>query len=236
MAITVTASAQALSPSYWSLGVGVASFDRPYRGDSREHKVLPFLVYESERISVRMNQADLKVASMGSLTLKLRGRYAFGEGYKPADSDYLTGMAKRKGSAWFGAAADWQTPLVNLHAELLATPMHSKGRRVTVGLDRRFSLGHFGLTPRLNATWLDRDYVDYYYGVRSSEATLARPAYSGSSTRNVELGLQASYEVTPRQSVILDVSTTRFGGGITASPLVDRSRQDSASIRYLVRF
>lgn len=198
--------------------------------------VLPYLVYESERLSVRMNQADFKVASLGTLTLKARARYAFGEGYKSSDSDYLTGMGKRKGSAWFGAAADWQTPLVDVHLELLATPTHSKGQRMAVGLDRRFSLGHFGLTPRINATWFDRDYVDYYYGVRRSEATFSRPAYSGSSTRNIELGLQASYELTPSQTLLLDVSTTRFGGGITASPLVDRSRQDSASIGYLVRF
>ena len=72
--------------------------------------------------------------------------------------------------------------------------------------------------------------------MESTEARSDRPAYEGTSTVNLELGLRTGYLLTPNQSVFLDVSTTRLGSGIKNSPLVEKSTQSGFRIGYIYRF
>jgi outer membrane protein len=78
--------------------------------------------------------------------------------------------------------------------------------------------------------------VDYYYGVRASEATAARPAYQGDSLTAVDVGLRLEYSPATRHSLFLDVSAKRFGGSIKDSPLVERVTQSFVGFGYLYRF
>jgi len=67
------------------------------------------------------------------------------------------------------------------------------------------------LTPRLGATWLDKKYVDYYYGVETDEIMFNRPAYQGKSGVNLELGVRGNYIFDARHSVFLDIGVTSAG-------------------------
>jgi outer membrane scaffolding protein for murein synthesis (MipA/OmpV family) len=168
--------------------------------------------------------------------LRLRARLA-GDGYEADDSPFLNGMDKRKSGLWLGGAAIWRNDIANLSAELLADGSgNSKGSRFKVQVDRRFAAGAFGFTPRLAAHWVDSKYVDYYYGVKDSEAQSGRPAYVGKSSANMEVGLRVDYAVAPKQTVFLDVSATSFGSGIKNSPLVSRSSQSGVRLGYVYRF
>jgi len=113
---------------------------------------------------------------------------------------------------------------------------HSKGLQARVGLDKAFQFGRVSLTPSLSATWYDSKYVDYYYGVSSAEALTTRARYSGRSTVNLELSLRSRYMLSPVSALTFDLGATRLGGGITDSPLVDRSTTAKASVGYLYRF
>ena len=78
--------------------------------------------------------------------------------------------------------------------------------------------------------------MDYYYGVRASEALPGRPAYSAGSATHVELGLRSTYTWAPQHNVYLDLSATRLGSGARHSPLVDSSTESALRLGYLYRF
>lgn len=220
----------------WGLGVGLDYQRRPYRDFDDRLRVLPLLMFENRYLSVLGTRADLKLPSQGPFSFSLRARYAL-DGYEADDSPFLAGMAERKDSLWLGGAATWRAGFGNLSAEVLGDASgHSQGAQFRLQLDRRVRAGAFGFTPRIAAHWMDRKYVDYYYGVQAAEARTGRAFHRGEDAVNLELGVRVDYALTPRQSMFLDLSATRLGNAIQDSPLVDRSGLAGVRVGYLYRF
>lgn len=223
--------------SQWSLGLGAVSIQKAYRGIDRYNMAMPLLNYESQWVSFSVPKLDIKLYSGQSLSFRLRARYAGSEGYESSDSPYLAGMDERKGSVWAGGAAIWKNDIVNVSAELLGDASgNSKGSRFKLQVDRRFAVGSFGFTPRLGVESYDRKFVDYYYGVKASEARVGRSAYQGESSNGVEAGLRVDYSPARQHTLFLDFGVTQFGDAIKDSPLVEKSSQSTVSLGYLYRF
>jgi MipA family protein len=219
--------------SQWGLGLGLGTERSPYRDFNDKVQGLPLIYFENQWVSLLGPTLDIKLPSAGPVTFALRMRY-LGEGYKAGDSSYLAGMDKRKASLWAGIAATWQNDLGNLSGEWLEDASgNSKGRKIKLQMDRRFQHGAFDFTPRLAAHWVDSKYVNYYYGVKTSEALPLRRAYQGDTSTNMELGITVGYALAPRQSLVLDVGTTHYGKGIKNSPLVDHSNGVRLGYLYL---
>jgi outer membrane protein len=71
-------------------------------------------------------------------------------------------MDERKGGFWAGGALDWKNDIANVSAELLGDAAgNSKGSQLKLELNRRFSVGSLGFTPRVGVEWNDRKFVDY---------------------------------------------------------------------------
>lgn len=224
------------SQSEWSLGGGVITKQKVYRGIDRDNFVLPLATYENKWVSLGVPRADLKFYSTENMSFRLRARFD-GDGYDPEDSSFLAGMEKRKSSIWVGGAFLWKNDIANLTAEVLTDSMgNSKGTRASVQVDRRFGFGSFGLTPRLGVEWYDKKFVNYYYGVRASEATASRGAYQGDSTTAMDVGLRLDYSPAARHTLFLDVSGRRFGSSIKDSPIVEKATQTTVGLGYLYRF
>ena len=113
---------------------------------------------------------------------------------------------------------------------------NSKGQKLQLQADRRFAWNGFSLTPRVQAQWLGKKYVDYYFGVRAAEATPSRAAYAGQAAMAIEAGLRMDYAVNSNHSVFLDLSATRLPGEIKLSPIVDRSSSSRVAVGYMYRF
>lgn len=146
-------------------------------------------------------------------------------------------MDDRKGSFWAGGAAIWKNNIANVSAELLGDASgNSKGSRFKLQVDRRFEMGSFGLTPRLGVEWYDSKFVDYYYGVKASEAVVGRSAYQGKSSNGVEAGLRIDYSPARQHNLYLDFGITQFGSAIKDSPLVEKANQSTVSLGYLYKF
>jgi outer membrane protein len=229
----VTAAAPVSS---WGLGLAFGTERETYKGAGNKNNAIPLLMYDSEYVRVFGNMVDLKLPSAGGVRFALRAKYAVGAGYKASDSDYLAGMAERKGSLWLGGAATWKSPLVWLSAEWLKAGGQSKGQQLSLTAEHRIGFGKLQLTPHLSAQWKDDKNVDYYYGVSASEATAARPAYSGKAGTDINAGVRLDYAMRPNQLILLDISSTHRGAGISDSPLVSKDNVPSLRLGYLYRF
>lgn len=229
------------SPS-WGLGAAVISKQQPYAGMDRETRVLPTLSYENSWFKLSGLGAEVKLPRLGinerqSIDFRLVGRYDM-SGYQADDAPLLNGMDERKSGFWAGAKATWHNDIAQLSADWSADASgHSKGQRFGLSLEKNFRLGpQMMLTPRLGAVWLDRKYVDYYFGVRNHEARPGRAAFTGKAGINTELGLRGAYMFDRHHSLFVDVGVTSLANEIKNSPLVDRSTENRVLMGYLYRF
>ncbi len=235
------AATPSASSSQWGLGLGVGMSQLPYAGADNKNRALPLLYYENSWVRVLGGTADFKVGNWplgaaSSVALDARLKYD-DAGYKPDDSPALTGMDERKGGLWGGGALTWNNPWVRASAAWTADLSgNSKGQKLDLQLDRRFGFGNFALTPRVQAQWADKKYVDYYYGVQAHEALPQRAQYTGKAATTLEVGVRLDYRIQPRQTVFLDMSATSLPDEIKRSPIVGRSSTSRVAVGYLYRF
>ncbi|WP_377154663.1 MipA/OmpV family protein [Roseateles sp. UC29_93] len=228
--------------SSWGLGVGAVISQKAYTGYDRKTRALPMISYENRWVKVAGPGLTVKLPSW---TINPSQRVDFGlvakldlSGYEQDDAPILNGMAERKGGLWAGAKAEWKTDLFELGGEWTADASgHSKGQKFALTLEKSWRVGQqVMLTPRLGANWVDKKYVDYYYGVRAAEVRAGRAFYQGKSTTNAEVGLRTMYLFNPHHAMFLDLSVTALGSGIKDSPLVDRSTENRLFVGYQYRF
>ncbi|MBZ8138946.1 structural protein MipA [Rubrivivax gelatinosus] len=226
----------------WGLGIGVLTKQDAYSGIERDTQAVPLLRFENEYVEFFGLGLELKLPSLrlgegSEIKFGIVGEFDMG-GYEAKDAPILAGMAERKDGLWAGAKAEWETEFVSISAQWTADASgHSKGRRFGLGLEKEWHLGeHTMLVPYVTAQWLDKKYVDYYYGVRAAEATAGRASHVGKSGLNVDIGLRAMYQFDEHHSMLLDVGITRLAKQIKASPLVDRSSTNQVILGYMYSF
>lgn len=226
----------------WGLGLGVATTQQAYREIDRDTLALPLLQFENQYVrlmgpSVEVKLPGLRISDTQRLQFGLTAKYDR-SGYKAKDSPFLAGMAEREGGIWVGGQVEWINDWAKVSAKWTADASgNSKGQQFSLGLERSWRIGQqVVLSPRVVATWQDSKTVDYYYGVRASEARPGRAAYRGESGVNTELGLRSMYLFDRQHSVFLDVGVTRLNSKIKNSPLVDRSSESNVFLGYMYRF
>lgn len=243
------ATAQQNSPgtpegTVWRLGLGVVSTQKPYTGTGRESRLLPLLQFENRYVkispmSIEGKLPSLKLGGSQHLDFGLIGRRNLdGAGYEADDAPILAGMAERKGGYWAGGKAKWRNEIVDINVEWLAdVSSNSKGQRFSLGIEKTWRPGErWMIAPRVGIAWVDNDYVDYYFGVRNSEATAGRPAYVGRSGVIPGAGVSVIYRWDPHHSVMFDARVVGLADSIKDSPLVSASTENRVLMAYTYRF
>jgi len=143
-------------------------------------------------------------------------------------------MQTRSAAFWMGPALKWSTPYGDLSGEYLSGG--NKGQKADIAFGKTLDYGNFSIEPHAGVNWYSGMYVDYYYGVRTSEAQAGRPAYTGTSSYKESVGAKFDYRVTPRQLVSVDLGIAHLGSGITDSPIVGKRFIPEAKVAYLYQF
>jgi MipA family protein len=229
--------------SSWGLGLAVVSGQKAYKGVDREVRGLPMLSFENRYVklsgpNLEVKLPGLKLSDSQRLNFGIVTKLFGGGGYEAGDSPFLAGMTERKSSVWAGAKVEWENGLGDVKLEWLADASgNSKGQRVLLGLEHKWMLSpSVMLVPQIGAEWVDKKFVDYYYGVRAGEATAGRAAYLGKGTVNADLSLTGIYRFDKQQSLMLNVGVKALGKEIRHSPIVDRSTENRVMLGYMYRF
>lgn len=239
--LSISFAAGAEEATAWGLGVGVASTQKPYTDIDRKYTPLPLLYFKNDWFRFAGTQAEiilpqLQLSETQQLNFGLIANYD-GSGYDEDDSWIFDGMDKRKGGFWAGAKIEWQNEVVNIFTDWTHDISgNSSGQRIRLGAERSWQWGDVTLTPRIVANRYNRNYVDYYYGVRDDEARSWRPAYQGDASVNTEFGLNSVYRFNQHHALTLDVEVTLLGSEIKDSPLVDRTNENRIFASYIYHF
>jgi len=229
LSIALPAAAQgppAQTDLRWSLGLGVISSPKPYRGADQTLLPIPLLELSYKRFYVQGIRLGYKLVDSENLDLDARARYRFA-GYSPDDSPYLAGMAERQGSVDGGLALEWRRGRFGVTTSAFADLLgRSSGTEVAVEAAWTQPLAgrKVLLTPAVGVEWQGAGLVDYYYGVRPEEAVPGRPAYEGEAMLTARASLSLLWRASARVAVLALVRADRLDDSVQASPIVDKRR------------
>ncbi|MFO7813686.1 MAG: MipA/OmpV family protein [Pelovirga sp.] len=213
-----------------TLGLGSVISTNPYRGADRKILALPLLAYEGERFFVRSTTIGYHLVKQNNLTLSLLSSYRMA-GYDSGDSNFLRGMADRDGTLEAGLQVFLPTSYGQLRATLLSDVLDEhNGHEAKLTFSKRFPLQRFFVSPFVSAIWQSSQLVNYYYGVRSVEASVVRPVYKPDSSVLVQLGVMANYLFREHWSISGQIAVTRLADEISNSPIVKDDLVTSAYI------
>ena len=234
--IVLTNLCAADEPSF-QIGLGVATSTSPYKGISNVTIPLPDieLTYESlfiEGITVGYNVYDTKTLQIGAVLLPSL------LGYKSNDSDSLKGMKNRNMSLEGGLRLKY-----NFENSYITSTISRDISDTTDGYSFNtaynytlFETENAGLSVYAGFEYLSDKKSNYYYGVKASEATLARPYYHADGALNTYIGLTQIFAFSQTWSIIANVEYTRFDNTIYKSPIVDDHYQLAGYLSLLYRF
>ena len=226
-----------LAPGEAGVGIVERIEHSPYRGSDRNADLQPQFRYDSRYFYLQSDRIGIKLESEALRTeLFLRRRLeGFASDHVP---DSMSGMAKRSGGDDLGLGLRYRSGWHVFYGEAMRNVSEeSDGTEVRVGYRyERWWGGSLRLRPYMTLAWRDEKLNNYYYGVRPEEATPERPAYEPGAGLNLELGLLATYHVTPSWQVIAGFGTTRWAGGVAESPVFESRVQTHALVGVMYGF
>lgn len=219
------------------LGIGAIISESKYEGIDRQTRVIPLFRYNSDTFYVRgieigYKQIDTKPFKLNYI---LSPRL---EELDSSDSTYLSGMEDRDMTLEAGVSIRVNViPLVTLSA---------RAKMDTLGVHKGYDIGYgislflpisktFFISPSYQKINLSSNLADYYNGVKSSEATTTREAYSVSSTTVDRVGINFIYKLSKDINTNLMISQTRLSEELKGSPIIKDKDFTSAimGISYL---
>ena len=158
-------------------------------------------------------------------------------GYEPTDSDEVKGMDARKNSFEGGLA--FSASYKDYYIETMALTdvferYDSWILKTEVGAE--YTLGDFSFYPSLIVTYQSDDFVNYYYGVRDTEATASRPKYNAKA--GFQLGAQTyiNYPLTDNMSAFVNLRADKIPSSAANSPIVNEEYIYSGLVSLIYTF
>ena len=115
-------------------------------------------------------------------------------------------------------SGDWGSFSVDVFGDVSGT---HRGYTVSTWYQRHFAIGQWAIEAGLGATYADMNFNDYYWGVRSVEASAALPAYLAGGGIDVTGRIGARYVFNRQWTAAIVVEAERLNDETFASPLVD---------------
>ena len=185
--------------------------------------------YRGEKFNADEKSASYKFFDNQKYQIEVIGNH--GErGYQASDSSNLTGMSERKSSIDLGGRVSTKTGMGTVSFE--ATTDVS-GRHKGQEADLKISQGLFRQGPKASprsvsvdleagVKWQSNEVVDYYYGVKGSEATATRSAYAGKDAITPYVGLTARTNIMKHVTFDIGAVYKHYPDEITNSTIVDK--------------
>jgi outer membrane protein len=213
-------------------GVGISVNKEIYKGYSSRTMPLPLIGYKGENLSIFGPFVSYKLKEVNHFTVsaKLSPRF---QGFDESDSYIFKGMEKRKSSLDAGVSVDYQKNDWKIGLSSMFDVLNrSNGFEIKSSFGRVYKFGSVFLEPSISLSLLDKNHVDYYYGVSKYEINQDRTVYSGKSAFNKNVGLSIATPIFFGGYTRLNLEYTWFDKSITDSPLVE----DKSSLQLLFVF
>lgn len=207
----------------WGAGVMTLYSSNPYKGGERVWRVLPLLTYVGEKVYVVGPRAGYNLIKNRWISANLVAEYIFaGDAFD--DSPFLDGMKDRRDTLMSGADLNlrgigkWRLEF-SVTTDVLG---RHEGQEANASVGYAFRGDRWSVSPSVGMVWHSSNYNNYYYGVRTSEATESRPAYDPGASVEFSVGFFGRYEISDAWSLLGSVRGELLSDEIQDSPIVDK--------------
>jgi len=208
------------------IGAGPYFQSEPYKGTSTLVLPSPVVFFDNSLVYARWSRfgiyflGDKKEDYSWGFSLTVQPRTL---GYKASDSNFLKGMSDRdstlEGGLAFSANYKNSTYVEVMFLADMLNKYNSWISQIEVG--DKYKVGNFTFYPSAVVLYQPRKFVDYYYGVKNSEATLGRPAYSPNGGFSYAMQTYINYPITKKLSALFNIRADKIPNSAYNSPLVN---------------
>ncbi|MDF1877425.1 MipA/OmpV family protein [Sulfurimonas sp. SAG-AH-194-L11] len=223
-----------------TLGFGPYVQTQPYKGTDPLLVPSPVIFFDNGLFYVRWTRAGMyflgnkgKEFSWG-LSLTAQPRVY---GYKAEDSDYLEGMDTRE-TTFEGGLAFSATYNDTYIETMLLTDIFARydSWLFKTEIGDEFALGNFTFYPSIILVYESDEFVNYYYGVQTHEATQNRAEFTPGAGWQFGAQTYIEYPFTDRLSALVNLRIDRVPTSAMNSPLVDESFIYSGLVSLIYTF
>ena len=226
----------------WSLGLAYQYWDSVYAGEGRRTDFLPTLTYTGQRLFVDSTDFGWHAIDNKRWQVDLFASY-FLQGYNDhsffndtgqvrREDDPLKGMERQNAleggveitrkTGWGRFGAEFRHDIDNVH----------EGSELGARWAKVFRYEQWQMEPWAQWQWLSANKADYYFGVRESEASGERPAYTLDATGRWGAGVAFRYTAWDQHHLTLNLAYHRYRDAISDSPVVTDTATPSAQFTY----
>ncbi len=209
-----------------TIGAGPYFQSQPYKEASALILPSPVIFFDNSVVYARWSRFGLyflgdkqeEYAWGFSLTVQPRTL-----GYKASDSASLQGMSDKDSTMEGGVAfsASYKNSTY-IEVMLLADILNKYNSWIgSVEIGDEYTVGRFTFYPSAVLLYQPKKFLDYYYGIKNSEATLQRPAYSPNGGFSFAVQTYIKYPLTKKLSALVNIRADRIPNSAYNSPLVN---------------
>ena len=209
------------------LGAGVLIYDTPYEGEDTRVTGVPIVWWQGEYFFARGLKAGAIIGKTDEYEYNvfMRPRLL---GYDSSDSDRLSGMEDRDWSLDMGVGMIYRPQSIK-GAELDFGFSHDvlnehEGYDFKLTASKLFDFTPFFIKPSVGIEWQSEELINYYYGVRPSEATVNRAEYTGNSALNYMAACDFYLALSEEWLVTTSVTAWFLDRDIRKSPIVNENQ------------
>jgi outer membrane protein len=212
-----------------TLGAGILFRDKVYDDyeDSDKIQPVPLILYEGDRFFFRASNMGWKFIRGGEWEVAAIMEFE-GDGYDESSSDTLDGMDDRDPYIGAGGEVTWQPSKWGFTLKgTTDIASESDGSQFSGNVHWTNKSGPFITKLSGGGTWMTDDFVDYYFGVKASEAIpTVRPRYAPSEEMSYDVaGLLLYQQDTSPWLIAGGLKFTMYGDEVDDSPITSDDQE-----------
>jgi MipA family protein len=205
-----------------SLGLVALYSTSPYQGQEDRTMIVPSIWYKTGGFFIRNTSLGFQVYEEDRFQIELLAKYHF-EAYRESDSETLAGMDDRDATVEAGLKLqykfDFSTVELSAYSDVLDN--HS-GQELELKIKKNWRWRFLSIDPYVGLSYFSNDYSNYYYGVRTKEATIERASYDLGQTFNWNTGISLRAGLNENVMLFTNFKVNFLDSKIDDSPIVDQ--------------
>lgn len=225
----------------WQLGIVAENSRSPFIDDEEETTVLPEISFIGDRFRYLGGEIEYSLRPGNGSDIYLMGQFRQRQYYSSRldfDDDLgIEGMDDRDPALEMGLGLREQVAWGQYELEgLFDVSSAYEGYELTARYSYPKQTGRWLIEPAIGLQLQSSDLVDYYHGVRESEAQDGRPAYEADQAINVFASLAVGYLINAELLAVAEVELLALDTSITDSPIVEEEQVRKVCLGLIYTF
>lgn len=219
------------------IGMATVSSQSIYLGGKTQTRVFPAIDYQYKQFYFQAGDLGYNLIDTKNWEVNFGVGVNLAGDTKRGDSQQLTGLPDLSlpVSAFISAQYITKIGLFKVKHGAEINNKHN-GNYSNISYSAPIFKGKWLIMPQITYEHQSQEVVNYFVGVKPTDATAVLPAYQAGSVKNIQLSVLGLLEINEKWSFIGNIQNDYFGDEITDSPIIDGDQRLSVFAGFLYKF